>query len=557
VEELGQAVVDRGASAAIPETIQDVLVARIDRLPEPAKRLLQNAAVIGRHVPPRLLAEVSDDPASLTEALQELRRHEFVYDERRGDEAEVAFKHVLTQEVAYETITLPRRRALHGAVGRALERLYAGRLDEVVDRLAFHYRRAEETAKAVRYLVRVAERAIRDSAHADALAALEEARAVSGGLAGDEADRAFVEIAVLEGEVLHYLGRRAEIVERLLVEQERLERTGDVRLSAQYHYRLGFAYSFLGHREAASTALARALRAAQGCGDVLTAASTHALLAIECWFSAGRAHGEEAVTLLERTPARSALGTGCLYLSLNEHALGRLGAACEAAERAEAIGRELGDRRLTCHALGVGAWPLGWTRGWAAVIPRLEEGLTLAPDAFETALVLGLLGLALYQGGRLDEALARLEAAVEEADRYRSIQVRSWFRAFLGEARIASGRVADAVALATAALAMASAARHPWGVALAERVLGLAALARRDLDEARRHLAASQAAVPDHSIMQAWGHLALADVDAAGDDPRSAAAHLERAKALARESEASALVEDIHRRTRTPAPDTR
>jgi class 3 adenylate cyclase/tetratricopeptide (TPR) repeat protein len=552
LEELVQAVVGRGGAAAIPGSVHDVLVARIDRLPEAAKRLLQTAAVIGRHVPPRLLAQVWEDPASLTGMLQELKRQEFVFDERRGDEAEVVFKHVLTQEVAYETIILPRRRSLHATVGRALERLYAGRLDEVVDRLALHYRRADDPAKAVFYLVRVAERAIRGFAHADALTALEEARTLAGSLTGDESDRAFVDIAVLEGEALHYLGRRAESVQRLSAERERLERTGDEGLSARYHYRLGFASSFLGNREAAATALGTALRAAQHCGDVTTAASTHALLAIEGWFAgdyrAGRAHAQEGVMLLLPTPARSALGTAYLYLSLNEHVLGRLGVACEAGERAEAIGRELGDRRLTCHAIAVYAWPLGWSRGWAAVIPRLEESLAMAPDAFEAALVHGQLGLALYHGGRVAEALARLEIAVNEADRYRSIQVRSWYRAFLAEAFVANGRAADAIALAAAALEMAESARHPWGISLAERVLGLAALARGDRDEARRRLSASQAAVPDHTTMQVLGHLALAELDAAGGDPRDAAVHLARARELAVESEANTLLVAIDRR---------
>jgi predicted ATPase len=118
----------------VPETIQDVLMARIDRLAEAPRRVLQTASVLGREVPLRLLEAVWAEPVALDEQLHELQSLEFVY-QMAGAEPGFVFKHALTQDVAYETLLEGRRRELHAAAGRALETLYSDRLDEVYDRL--------------------------------------------------------------------------------------------------------------------------------------------------------------------------------------------------------------------------------------------------------------------------------------------------------------------------------------------------------------------------------------------------------------------------------------
>ena len=79
------------------------------------------------------------------------------------------FKHALTQEVVYESLPVAHRHALHAAAARALERLYEGRLEEADDRLAYHYARTDQADRAVECLSRVAEKAARGHAHAEAL----------------------------------------------------------------------------------------------------------------------------------------------------------------------------------------------------------------------------------------------------------------------------------------------------------------------------------------------------------------------------------------------------
>jgi predicted ATPase len=114
------------------------------------------------------------DAADLAGHLQELGRLEFLFELRTGEETAYVFKHALTQEVAYESILAPQRRVLHAAAGHALEALHADRLEDVYDRLAYHFARTGETAKAVEYLTRFAEQAASRHQYVEGVAALED-----------------------------------------------------------------------------------------------------------------------------------------------------------------------------------------------------------------------------------------------------------------------------------------------------------------------------------------------------------------------------------------------
>jgi class 3 adenylate cyclase len=165
----------RGSPAAVPDTVQDVLSARVDRLPEAARRLLQCAAVLGRQFSVRLLRAVWDEPPALDEPLRELGRLEFLEERFGAGEPTFLFKHALVQEVIYDTILERHRRVAHHRAGRALEDFYAGRLDEVVELLAHHFTRSDDAQRAVEYALLAAEKAQRRGAHLEALAHLDTA----------------------------------------------------------------------------------------------------------------------------------------------------------------------------------------------------------------------------------------------------------------------------------------------------------------------------------------------------------------------------------------------
>ena len=160
----------------LPPTVQGILAARIDRLPSGQKELLQTLSVIGRESPLSLVRRIAScSEPELERMLADLQAGEFVYERPALPEVEYVFKHALTQEVAYNSLLIERRKLQHELAGAALESLYTDRLDDHLSGLAHHYSRSDNVAKAAEYLGRAAQQAIERSAYADAIRNLTEA----------------------------------------------------------------------------------------------------------------------------------------------------------------------------------------------------------------------------------------------------------------------------------------------------------------------------------------------------------------------------------------------
>jgi len=154
----------------IPDTIQEVILSRIDRLEHQARQAIQLASVIGREFTVRLLDRISDLEAKLDDALSELKTLELIYEKWLSPELAYMFKHALTHDVAYSTLLEERRRALHRVVGSGIEELYADRLPEQYEALAHHYYEAQDWTKALEYLEQAGDKAAAAYANQDAVA---------------------------------------------------------------------------------------------------------------------------------------------------------------------------------------------------------------------------------------------------------------------------------------------------------------------------------------------------------------------------------------------------
>jgi adenylate cyclase len=142
----------------LPATVQAVLAARIDRLTEREKEVLQTAAVIGKQVPEAILRQVSSVTGdSLATALRTLVSADFLYEAALYPETEYTFKHPLTEEVAYHSQLGDRRTRLHGSVARTIQALYADKLDERAALIAAHLEKAGEVLDAARWHARAAQ----------------------------------------------------------------------------------------------------------------------------------------------------------------------------------------------------------------------------------------------------------------------------------------------------------------------------------------------------------------------------------------------------------------
>jgi class 3 adenylate cyclase/DNA-binding winged helix-turn-helix (wHTH) protein/tetratricopeptide (TPR) repeat protein len=154
----------------LPPTVQGMLAARVDRLSRPQKDLLQTLAVIGRESRLRLVRQVtSTDEVLLSQNLTDLCAAEFIYEQPVIGDTEFVFKHALTQEVAYSSLLIERRKQLHERVGYSIEKVFADKLDDHVDALAHHYSQSDNPDKAIEYLERAGQQASRRWAHDQAI----------------------------------------------------------------------------------------------------------------------------------------------------------------------------------------------------------------------------------------------------------------------------------------------------------------------------------------------------------------------------------------------------
>jgi class 3 adenylate cyclase/DNA-binding CsgD family transcriptional regulator len=521
LEELSKAVAEHGelqAGSIVPDTVQGVLMARIDRLPELPRRVLQTASVLGREFSLRLLNAVWDGPGLLAPHLEELKRLEFVFAQTSADEPVYVFKHALTQDVAYESLLHSRRQALHAAAGRALESQFADRLDEVVDRLAYHYAKTDDAVKAVEYQIRFAEKAAKLYANVEASRALEQALPFVERLPVDERERRLIDVLVRLARSYYFLGSFRQTVDALSTHQDTLDRVADPLLAGPFFFELAHAFSHLGDGARAVEYAKRSINEASRAGDEVTLGKAHYVLCKEgMWaaqFPQGIEHAHQAVELLEPTTERWWLGQSQCWQGINLYFLGELDAALACAARGLAIGEGLGDYRLQSYA-----W---WNRAWFAAtrgdgkeaIAAGQRSLELSPDPLNTAFGHGWTGYAYLENGDFDPAVALLEQAIRELGEMRYTRLLGWFNGWLAEAYLGKGDLDPAAACAYRGLEISRDLKFWWAVGLAQRARGYVAQVRGDRALAAAHL--NEALATFESIQSRFDvgrtHLALGEL---------------------------------------------
>ena len=448
------------------------------------------------------------------------------------------FKHVLSQEVAYAGLLLAQRQALHAAVGRVLEARYAGRLQEVVDMLAYHYARTDNAARAVEYLTQVADRAARGHAHAEALAALHEALPHAERLPTEIRDQRIIELVLRQASSLMVLGRIREGLSLLQREQPRLERLHEPTLAGPYYFLLGHMSTHLALHAQARAHLQQALAAAAQCHDTTTMGKAHFALAgaaiLTGHYTQGVAHGRQAIALLEQTPERYWLGMAFFILGSNYAYLGELALAQSAFDQVRRLGEALGDRRLQSFAAFNTARVCIDQGEYAAAIAVSQHALALATDPHATSNALFTLGRAYVEHGDATQAIPVLEQAAQicEQMQYRAVQGMSL--AHLSRAYLLRGNLEQALDLARQGLALARTAQYPSGISTALRTLGRIALARGALAEAEGHFreALQIQTTTEKRFMAAVYSLDLARLAHAQGNPEAVTTHLREALAL-------------------------
>lgn len=139
----------------IPDTVQAVIAARLDKLTQDVRDVLQMAAVVGRNFRAPILEQLcSLDSLMLSVHLATLEEYEYISGRKKDHEEEYSFRHPLLQEVAYSGLLMKRRRELHRKTGELIEKIYHDRLDEFTDVLAHQYSNSDDIGKALEWMMK-------------------------------------------------------------------------------------------------------------------------------------------------------------------------------------------------------------------------------------------------------------------------------------------------------------------------------------------------------------------------------------------------------------------
>jgi class 3 adenylate cyclase/tetratricopeptide (TPR) repeat protein len=455
----GRLLAGDGATVTVPDTVQDVIAARIDRLADAQKRTVQTSSVIGREFALGLLRRVSDVGSQLEPCLTELQRIELIYEKAALGDPQYVFRHALTQDVAYETLLQSERRRLHGLIGGAIEDVYAGRLEERVEELVHHFTRGEQWDKVVRYAREAAERAAALCVDDRAVEFYRTALGALGRLpATVETAHAGIDLRLAMRAPL-WRGGRPEELYGLVKEAEELATRHDLsdRLDTiyaflvQYHWAKGDPERAFEYGEAC---LARAQRR-DDLGLRVTGLLylAHALVATGR-YAEGLERSREILALLEGGRATERFGlSGLPYCGGCSHAaeclaeVGDYSGALDFIER----GQQVADSAQHLYSQMMIAQARGHVLSAAG---RTEEAIGLLAATITTCreknfvgqLINGLrhLAHAYVHVGRPSEALAAVQESIELQEKASVSVYRSAKLTIVGDAHLAIGALDDA-----------------------------------------------------------------------------------------------------------------
>lgn len=253
----------------VPETIQGIIAARIDRLEENLKRIMQVASVIGREFAFRILQAISGMRKNLKSQLLNLQGLEFIYEKSLFPELEYIFKHALTQEVAYNSLLSNRRKEIHKRIGNAIEELYAENLEEFYEVLAYHYSKAEAFEKACQYLKLSGKKATRSHALWEAYAFYKEAVELLKKLPEtEERKKERIQVLDLMRTPAMFLGFPEDYLAFLQQEEKLAKELGDTRHLATVCSAIGRYYAHAGSHSLATAYTEEAFAEARKAGEL-------------------------------------------------------------------------------------------------------------------------------------------------------------------------------------------------------------------------------------------------------------------------------------------------
>jgi predicted ATPase len=489
---------------AIPATLHDSLMARLDRLAA-VKGLAQLGATLGREFSYELLHAVSPwDEETLRRGLSQLVEAEFLYQQGLPPQATYLFKHALIQDTAYQSLLRSTRQQYHQRIAQVLETRFPETGETQPELLAHHYTEAGLGAQAIPYWQRAGQRAIQRSAHAEAIAHLTQGLEVLQTLP-DTVERSYQELLLqttLGPALMATRGFAApEVGHAYARARELCRQMGDTPQLFPVLYGLFRFYFIRGELQTARELGEQLLTLAQPQQDQVLLLSAHRALGDVLFFlgevASARAHVEQGIALYNPQQHRSLAflygddpGVDCLsYVALALWWLGYPDQALHSIDAALTLSRQLAHPLSLARALSFAAWLYLFRREWWAAQEQAEIVIALATEqGFPIWTGVGMIfrGWVLVEQGRSEEGLAEMRQGLAVYWGTGAELVRPYWLALLAEGYTKLGRLEDGLSTLAEALTAAHNTGECWWEAELYRLKGELLLQRasRGGDEA-------------------------------------------------------------------------
>jgi len=500
-------------AVTIPTTIQDVIMARVDSLPEGMKSLLQTVSVVGRESSYDLVKRITGlTEQELLSHLSGLKDSELLYERGIYPQSTYLFKHALTQEVAYDSLLLKRRKEIHEEIGRAIEALYPDSLEEHYELLAYHYGLSGNTDKAVEYLDTANQKAAKLSAMEEAKAYFDEAMELLDTLRETEENRQRrISLLVNQEFVVELLFKFQEYYDFLIRYEPMARELENPELLGAFYGRLGHCHFAFGHYDQAIQTLTKAAELCEAAGNAEDAGHAYAYLMLS---HSDRGDYDRVLALKEdllrtmeqrfnvRWYVRGLSGTqnACSYL-------GRWDEAVEEGKKALGVAEEFSDNSLISMAASHLSLAYSWKGDLGQAIEYGELAVQKAPTPGDKARSQRSLGWALCRAGEPNSGIELLTAAILPIFRAGGFMAfETPLRCYLGEGYWLAGEEEKARQTLEEGLEMAERCGARYHVGFAHRVLGEIAM-KTNPAQAEPHLEKSIAVLRE---IKAENELALA-----------------------------------------------
>jgi len=467
----------KASDIQVPETIQGIIAARMDRLEDNLKRTMQIASVIGRDFAFRILQAITEMHEGLKPYLLNLQGLEFICEKRLFPELEYIFKHALTQEVAYNSLLLKRRKEIHAKIGGAIEAIYPERLEESYEVLAYHYGHSANTDKAVEYLDLANQKAAKLNAVQEAKTYLDEAMDLLDTMPDTDVNRQRrISLLVNQDIVFLMLFRSPEYYDLLTHYEPMARELGNPELLGAFYARLGHCEYSFGSFDHAIQTLTKAAELAEASGNTEDAGYAYVWLG---WSHVDKGDYYRALALKEdvfrtmkprfnlrlHTYALSVASRACSYL-------GHWDRAVKEGQKALSVAQEGSDNSLISWS----AWNLSIAYSWrgdlAQAVEYGELAVQKAPTPADKAFAQRSLGWALCRVGEVSRGIELLANVVSNFQAGGLIVFEIPLTCYLGEGHWLAGEDDKAMQALEKGLKMAERCGARYYIGFAQRLLG-------------------------------------------------------------------------------------